>query len=326
MKWNIGNVEINNQIVLAPMAGICDSAYRTIIKQMGCGLIETEMISDKALINKNRKTQQMLYMTNYERPISIQLLGSQPETLTQAAKIIYQYNKPDIIDINMGCPDDKVVKHAHAGSWLLKNPEKAYNIIKTLTETISVPITAKIRSGYNCKQINAIEIAQTLEEAGLSAITIHPRTRTQGYDIKSDWEIIKEIKETVNIPVIGNGDIKTCYDAKKMIDTTNCDAVMIGRAVLGNPWLIKQCIQYIEEDKKPEPVTINEKIEVLKKHANLIYKTQLEKDALPKLRMHAVYYIKTLPGAKKIKQEIFKQNTKEDIINLIETYMESFNY
>ena len=240
----IGNVEIKNQVVLAPMAGISNSAYRTIIKEMGAGLIVAEMVSDKAIMYGNKKTVDMLYMTDFERPISQQIFGSDKESFVYSAKYIYENMHPDIIDINMGCPVPKVAISSQAGSALLKNPDKVYEIVKSVVEAVPIPVTVKIRSGWDESSINAVEIAKVIESAGASAITIHPRTRKQGYSGVSDWNIIKEVKEVVNIPVIGNGDIKSCYDAKRMIDETNCDAIMIGRGVLGNPWLIKECVEY----------------------------------------------------------------------------------
>ena len=240
MKWKIGNVEIDNQVVLAPMAGICDSAFRTIVKSMGCGLIETEMVSNKAIMNDNERTKKMLYMTDMERPISQQIFGCEVESFRIAAKYIYDNMHPDIIDINMGCPVTKVAIKSKAGSALLKSPSKVRKIVETVVDTVPIPVTVKIRSGWDENSINALEIAEIVEDAGASAIAVHPRTRTQRYDVKADWSIIRQVKEILSIPVIGNGDIWSCYDAKRMIDETGCDAIMIGRAARGNPWLIKQ--------------------------------------------------------------------------------------
>src|SRR5574344_714388 len=240
--WKIGNVEIKNKIVLAPMAGICDNAYRTIAKEMGAGLICAEMVSDKAIYYKSKKTLEMLYMTEEERPISQQIFGSDKESFVYSSKYIEQNMQPDIIDINMGCPVPKVALRSQAGSALLKNPDKVYEIVKAVVDAVSIPVTVKIRSGWDSNSINAVEIAKVVERAGASAITVHGRTRAQGYSGNADWNIIKQVKENVNIPVIGNGDIRSIYDAKKMLDETGCDAIMIGRGVLGNPWLIKQCV------------------------------------------------------------------------------------
>ena len=326
MKWKIGDVEIANQTVLAPMAGICDSAFRTIIKSMGCGLIETEMVSDKAIMHFNTKTQEMLYMTDFERPISQQIFGSDVESFKIASKYIYEHMKPDIIDINMGCPVTKVAVKSGAGSALLKNPEKAYEIVKNVVETIPIPVTVKIRIGWNEKCINGVEIAKLVEDAGASAITVHPRTREQRYDIPADWSMIKEVKENVSIPVIGNGDIWTCFDAKRMLDETSCDAVMIGRGVLGNPWLIRQCIDYIDYGKEPERVTSQEKLDMFKKHAELIIKNKNSKVAMHRLRTNAAYYMKNLHGSVEVKKRIFQTNTKEELYKLLEEYVKTLKY
>lgn len=323
--FKIGNVEIKNRVCLAPMAGVCDSAFRTIIKEMGCGLIEAEMVSDKAIMYGSKKTKDMLYMTDFERPISQQIFGSDVESFKIAAKYIYENMHPDIIDINMGCPVPKVAISAQAGSALLKNPEKVYEIVSSVVDTVPIPVTVKIRSGWDSESINAVEIAKTVEKAGVSAITVHPRTRAQGYTGKANWDIIKQVKENVSIPVIGNGDILSCYDAKKMLDVTGCDAVMIGRGVLGNPWLIKECIDYIEKGIEPSLVSKEERINMIKKHAELLIKNKPEKVAMLEMRTHAAYYIKGLPGSATMKNEIFKMTTKEDLFNLLDNYMKSLN-
>ena len=272
--WKIGNVEIPNQVVLAPMAGISNNAYRKIIKEMGCGLIVAEMVSDKALMYHSKKTQDLLYMTEDERPIAQQIFGSDIESFVIAAKYIEENMHPDIIDINMGCPVPKVALRAQAGSALLKNPHKIYEIVKAIVDNVSIPVTVKIRSGWDENSINAVMVAKEIERAGASAITIHPRTRSQGYSGKADWNIIKQVKDAVAIPVIGNGDIKSCYDAKRMLDETGCDAIMIARGVLGNPWLIKECVDYLEKGIMPKEVTIEEKIEMIKKHLNNLLETK----------------------------------------------------
>ena len=323
MKWKIGNVEIDNQIALAPMAGVCDSAFRTIVKSMGCGLIETEMVSDKAIMYGNWKTMEMLYMTDYERPISQQIVGSDLESLTFASKYIHENTNVDIIDINMGCPVTKVTNRSKAGCSLMKDPEKVTSIVESIVDIVPIPVTVKIRSGWDKDSINAVEIARIAEDAGASAITVHPRTKDQGYSGKADWSIIKEVKDNVTIPVIGNGDIKSCFDAKRMLDETNCDAVMIGRAALGNPWLIRDCVNYLIDGTLPEEVTIEERMEMLKKHVSLLVDNKGEDFAIPKMRSQAAYYVKKLPRTIELKQQIFKMNTKEDLFNLLDNYVDS---
>ena len=326
MKWKIGNVKIDNQVVLAPMAGICDSAFRRIAKSMGCGLLSTEMVSDKALMYNNWKTQSMLYMTDAERPISQQIFGSGAESFKIAAAYIEENMKPDIIDINMGCPVTKVAVKAQAGSALLKDPDKIRDIVSAVVDTVDLPVTAKIRSGWNNKCINAVEIAKIVENCGASAITVHPRTREERYGIRANWSIIKEVKENVSIPVIGNGDIFTCYDAKRMIDETGCDAIMIGRGVLGNPWLIKQCIDYLDEGIEPERVTLEERIEMIKRHAELLSDIRPEKVAMHKMRTHAAYYLKGRYRSAEIKPRLFKMNTKEELFDLLDEYVDLVAY
>ena len=283
MKWKIGNVKIDNQVVLAPMAGICDSSFRRIAKSMGCGLLSTEMVSDKAIMYGNWKTKEMLYMTDAERPIAQQIFGAGVESFKIASAYIEENMKPDIIDINMGCPVTKVAVKARAGSALLKNPEKVRDIVSAVVETVDIPVTVKIRSGWDNRCINAVEIAKIVEDCGASAITVHPRTREERYGIKANWSIIKEVKDTVSIPVIGNGDIFTCYDSKRMIDETGCDAIMIGRGALGNPWLIRQCIDYLDYGIEPERVSIEERIDMIKRHAELLSEIIPEKVAMHKM-------------------------------------------
>ena len=300
MKWNIGNVEIKNQVVLAPMAGICNSAFRRIAKEMGAGLIYAEMVSDKALLYKSKKTEDMLYMKDEERPISQQIFGSDKESFVEAAKIVCEKMHPDIIDINMGCPVPKVAVSAQAGAALLKNPDKVYEIVKSVVEAVSIPVTVKIRSGWDKNSINAIEIAKVCERAGASAICVHPRTRSQRYEGLSDWNIIKEVKESISIPVIGNGDIRSVDDAKRMIELTNCDAVMIGRGVLGNPWLIRDIVNYLEDGALPKVISKDEKIDMCIKHMNYLLSFKDEKTAVLEMRSHIAWYLKGLDGVNEV--------------------------
>ena len=319
--FKIGNVEVKNNVVMAPMAGISNSAYRTIIKEMGAGLIVAEMVSDKAITYGNKKTIDMLYLTEFERPISQQIFGSDVDSFVIAAQYIEKHMKPDIIDINMGCPVPKVAVSAQEGSALLKNPDKVYEIVKNVVDSISIPVTVKIRSGWDSNHINAVEIAKEIERAGASAITVHARTRAQGYSGKVDLDIIKKVKENVSIPVIGNGDIKSCYDAKYMMDYTGCDAVMIGRGILGNPWLIKECVEYLEKGILPKEVSIKERFNMIKRHMDLLISTKPEKVALLEMRTHIAYYLKGIPGTKELKQKIFKTKTKEEIIILLDEFI-----
>ena len=321
--FKIGSVEIKNNVVMAPMAGISNSAFRTIIKEFGAGLIVAEMVSDKAITYGNKKTIDMLYMTDFERPIAQQIFGSDKDSFVSAAKYIESTMKPDIIDINMGCPVPKVAISAQAGSALLKDPDKVYEIVKAVVDNVSVPVTVKIRSGWDANSINAVEIAKIVEKAGASAITVHGRTRAQGYSGVVDLDIIKQVKENVSIPVIGNGDIKSCFDAKYMLNYTNCDAVMIGRGILGNPWLIKECVDYLDSGTLPNEVTIKEKFDMIKRHMDLLLSTKNEKVALLEMRTHIAYYLKGIPGTKELKQKIFKTKTKKEIINLLDDFLKN---
>lgn len=324
MEWKIGNVKISNQVVLAPMAGICNSAYRQICKDMGCGLIYAEMVSDKAITYNNQKTIDMLYMTEKERPISQQIFGSDKESFVEAAKFIEKEMKPDIIDINMGCPVPKVAVRAQAGSALLKDLDKIFDIVSSVVSSVNVPVTVKIRSGWDSNHINAVEVAKVIEKAGASAICVHPRTRSQGYSGKADWNIIKEVKENVSIPVIGNGDIKSPEDAKRMLEETKCDAVMIGRGVLGNPWLIKNIVNYLD-GKEVIDVSIVDRIDMCLKHLKLLDSLKNEKLACLEIRNHISWYFKGIKGANELKNKVYQTTSIHDIILLLNEFKEVQN-
>ncbi len=321
----IGNVEIKGKTVLAPMAGICNSAFRKIIKEMGCSLIYAEMVSDKAIFYGNQKTKEMLFMEQIERPIVQQIFGSDKESFVEAAKYIEKEMKPDIIDINMGCPVPKVAVKSQAGAALLKDPQKIYEIVSSVVKAVSVPVTVKIRSGWDQNNINAVEVAKICESAGASAICVHPRTRSQGYSGKADWNIIKQVKEAVKIPVIGNGDITDIYKAKAMLDETGCDLIMIGRGVLGNPWLIREINAYLEDGtilKKPTDI---DKIDMCLKHINYLSQIKPEKLVCLEIRNHAAWYLKGIKGSVEVKNKIFQTTKICDIINLLNQLKEDLN-
>lgn len=316
----IGNIELNGQVILAPMAGVCNSAFRRICKEMGCALVCAEMVSDKGMVYNSKKTKDMLYFEESERPISQQIFGSDKETFVKAAKLVYEIMHPDIIDINMGCPVPKVAVRSQAGSALLKNPQLIYDIVSAVVESVPVPVTVKIRSGWDFNSINAVEVAKICEKAGASAITVHPRTRSQLYSGKADLNIIKAVKENVSIPVIGNGDITSIETAKHMLEFTNCDAIMIGRGVLGNPWLIKEIDTYLKTGEIIPKPTPEEKIAMCYKHLEYLLKIKDEHIAVLEIRSHIAWYIKGLPYHKEVQNECFKAKTKEEIYQILDNY------
>ena len=315
--FKIGNVEIKNRVVLAPMAGVCNSAFRRIIKEMGAGLLYAEMVSDKALVYNNEKTKDMLYMTEDERPISQQIFGSDKESFVEAAKIIEESMHPDIIDINMGCPAPKVVKNGD-GSKLLLNPELIGDIVQEVVKTVEKPVTVKMRKGWDKNNINAVEVAKIIEQAGASAITIHGRTREEYYSGRADLDIIKQVKESVNIPVIGNGDIKSIEDANKMFEYCNVDGIMIGRATIGNPWIINDIIK----GEKRE-ISNEEKLKVLKQHIELAVAEKGEYIAVREMRKHICWYIKNLKESSKIREKINRIEDVNELEACLEEYFKS---
>lgn len=318
--FKIGDIELKSRIVLAPMAGICNSAFRKIIKEMGCGLIYAEMVSDKALVYNSKKTENMLYMEEVERPIAQQIFGSDKETFVVAAKKVYEEMKPDIIDINMGCPVPKVAVRAQAGSALLKNPEKIREIVKAVVEAVPIPVTVKIRSGWDNNSINAVEVACICEEAGASAITVHGRTRSQGYSGSVDYDIIRQVKEAVSIPVIGNGDVVDIESAKRMFDT-GVDAIMIGRGCLGNPWLIRDLVNYFDRGEMPKEVGYQERIDMCFHHLEYLIRIKCEKVAVLEMRSHIAWYIKGLPDSVEVKNMCFKATTIEELKSILKNYL-----
>ena len=323
--FKIGNIEIKNRVILAPMAGVSNTSFRKIIKEMGAGLIYCEMVSDKAVTFESKKTMDLLKMDEMERPISQQIFGSDITSFVTAAKKIYEMQHPDIIDINMGCPVPKVAIKNQAGSALLKNPKKIGEIVSAVVNAVPCPVTVKIRSGWDEQHINAVEVAKICESAGASAIAVHARTRSQGYSGKADWNIIKQVKEAVSIPVIGNGDVTSCYLAKQMLDETKCDAVMIGRGVLGNPWLIKECVDYLEKGIEPKEVTYEDKINMMRRHYELLKEDKGEVVASLEIRMFILYYLKGIKGSKEIKNKICQTKSSEEIFKIIDEFKEKLD-
>ena len=320
--WNIGNVVIKNRVVLAPMAGVSNPSFMKICEEMGVGLMVTELISSEAIIRGNKKTFSMLDgIEKINIPVAIQLFGGDPNVMGMAARIIEEkYPTVQIIDINMGCPVPKVALKSNAGSSLLKDPDRVRAIVKSVVNSVTLPVTVKVRSGWDENSINAIEIAKIIEDAGAKAIAIHARTRKQGYSGKADWNIIKKVKDNVSIPVIGNGDIHSPYDAKRMIDETGCDAVMIGRGVLGNPWLLRDCVNYLEKNIEPVEVRYKDKLIMMKKHFQILKENMNEKVALLEIRSHILWYLKGMPAGKEYKNKIMVCKSDDEVIKVIDEY------
>ena len=318
-KLKIGNVELRNNILLAPMAGITDLPFRLICEKHGAGLTCTEMISSKGLYYNDSKTKLLLNVQGEERPVAAQIFGSDIEALKYASE--YVSKVVDIVDINMGCPAPKIVKNGD-GSKLLKNLDLVFCIAKEVVKASKVPVTVKIRKGWNSKSVVAVEVAKLLEEAGVSAITIHGRTREEYYLGKADWDIIKKVKESVKIPVIGNGDIKTKEDAVRMFEQTNVDGLMIGRGAIGNPWIFEEVINYLQ-GKEQRKVTNSERLETIIEHINLAVKEKGENIAIKEMRKHLAYYVRNEKDASKIRERINKINDKGALIDCLSEYFKN---
>ena len=321
MEWKIRDIVIPNQLVLAPMAGNTNEAFRIMCKEMGCGLVMAEMVSDKAIGFKNVKTIKMTKVNPIEHPISMQIFGADIESLVNAAKFIDLKSDADIIDINMGCPVNKVAKKSGAGASLLQDPNKVYEIVKSVVEAVSKPVTVKIRLGWDSDHINCVLIAKLCEKAGASAITIHARTRAQMYSGKADWEWIKKVKEAVSIPVVGNGDIVDIASAKKMLEYTGCDAIAIARGALGNPFLFREIKAALDGNDIPPRPTHEELYDTIVKHYHLLLELKGEHLAMLEMRSHVAWYLKGMPGSSKIKDECNHHTNFDEVLAILRDYL-----
>lgn len=312
----IGNITMNNNVVLAPMAGVCNPAFRLIAKQFGAGLVCAEMVSDKAILMGNEKTLEMLYVDEQEKPLSLQIFGGDKDSLVAAAKYVDQNTTADIIDINMGCPAPKITKVDAGSKWLL-DPKKIEEMVSAVVKVVKKPVTVKMRTGWDEEHIYAIENAQAVERAGGQAVAIHGRTRMQMYEGNANWDIIRDVKNAVNIPVIGNGDVASPEDAKRMIDETGVDGVMIGRAALGNPWMLYRTVHYLTTGELlPEP-NGREKIDVAIQHMERLIRLKGERTGVAEMRKHAAWYVKGLRGSAKVKELINKETTADGMSKVL---------
>ena len=315
----IGNLETENNVFSAPMAGVSDIAYRTILKEMGAGLVFTEMVSSKALWYKDKKTEKLMKTNSYEKPVAIQVFGSDPEIVAFGAKAA-QKAGADIVDINMGCPVPKVANNGD-GSALLKNPELIGKIVKEVSSAVSVPVTCKIRSGFD-EVCDVKKIASIIEENGAKAIAVHPRTRKMYYSGHSDWSIIADVKKAVTIPVIGNGDIHSGEDAMRMIDKTGCDAVMVGRAARGNPFIFREINSLLNDGIKIEPPSVKERMDVLKEHVVSLVNLKGEFIGVRESRKHIAWYIKSLKDSAAMRNLVCKIESFDELIKTLDEYTE----
>ena len=320
-SWKIGNVEIPNRVVVAPMGGITNAAFRVTVKEFGAGLVVCEMISDRGIQLRNKKTLEMLYIDETEHPLSLQIFGGNKESLVEAAQFVSENTAADIIDINMGCPVNKIIKAEAGAKWLL-DPDKVYEMVHAVATAIDKPVTVKMRIGWDDEHIFAVQNAQAAEAAGAAAIGMHGRTRVQMYEGAANWSVLREVKQAISIPFMGNGDVRTPEDAKRMLEEVGADAVMIGRAALGNPWMIHRTKHYLETGELIAEPTPREKIATAKLHLERLADLKGEFVASREFRQHAAYYLKGISRAAKVKAAINQTENKQAIIDLLDAFVE----
>ncbi|MBY0758472.1 tRNA dihydrouridine synthase DusB [Sellimonas caecigallum] len=314
-KLKIGNVELENRYILAPMAGVTDLPFRLLCKEQGAGLLCMEMVSAKAILYKNRNTKSLLEIHPKERPVSLQLFGSDPDIMSEIAKQIEELPFA-ILDINMGCPVPKIVKNGE-GSALMRNPALVHEIVSKVAKAIEKPVTVKIRKGFDDDSVNAVEIARIIEDAGAAAVAVHGRTREQYYSGKADWDIIRQVKEAVSIPVIGNGDVSSGEDAERMVSETGCDGIMVGRAVQGNPWIFQELIHYEETGEKLARPSVTEVREMMLRHAKLQMECKGDYTAIREMRKHVAWYTAGFPNSARLRAEINQVESYEELEKLL---------
>lgn len=312
----IGGVKLDNPFLAAPLAGVTDAPTRLLAKEMGAALVYSEMISGKGLIYKNKNTEDLLRVFEGEKPVAFQIFGSEPEIMAHTAGLLRD-RENDILDINMGCPVPKVVKNGE-GSALMKTPELIYEIVRAVAAQAGKPVTVKIRTGWDENSINCVQVAKTAEKAGAAAVAVHGRTRMQYYSGKADWDAIKEVREAVKIPVIGNGDVFSGEVAMKLMEYTGCEMVMIGRGMLGNPWIFRECTALWEGREKPEPPGIREKADMMIRHLNMLKDIKGERTAVKEMRKHVGWYTKGMPGSAAFRREINQIDEAAPLIERIE--------
>jgi nifR3 family TIM-barrel protein len=318
--FKIGPVELKNKVVLAPMAGVCNPAFRLIAKEFGTGLVCAEMVSDKAIVHGNKRTMEMLFVDEREKPLSLQIFGGDKKSLVEAAKVVDRETNADIIDINMGCPVPKVTKCDAGARWLL-DPNKIEEMVSAVVDAVNKPVTVKMRIGWDAEHIFVVENALAVERAGGAAVSVHGRTREQLYTGQADWRYIKMVKDAVNIPVIGNGDVFEPEDAKRMLDETGCDGVMIGRAALGNPWMLYRTIEYLDRGiLLPEP-SPKEKIRIAILHMDRLVDLKGEKVAVKEMRKHMAWYLKGIKGSARLKDVVMEQVSRDEMAKILQDFV-----